>query len=119
MLVSGVQQVESVIHRHIYTLRFVSHIGHYRVLSRVPCAIQYVLISYLFYIRVFPGGTGGKEPACQCNRHRDLSSVPGLGGSRGEGHGNPFQHSWLENPMDRGSWWATVHRVAESWTRLK
>ena len=50
---------------------------------------------------------------------RDLSSIPGLGGSHGEGHANPFQHSWLENPMDRGSWWATVHRVAESQTRLK
>ena len=53
VLVSGVQQSESVIHIHISTLfffRLFSHIGHYRVLSRVPCAIQQVLISYLFYI---------------------------------------------------------------------
>ena len=37
----------------------------------------------------------------------------------GEGNGNPLQYSYLENPMDRGAWWAAVHRVAQSWTRLK
>ena len=37
----------------------------------------------------------------------------------GEGHGNPFQYSCLENPLDRGAWQAVVHRVAKSWTRLK
>ena len=37
----------------------------------------------------------------------------------GGGHGNPFQHSCLENLMDRGAWWAIVHRVAKSWTQLK
>ena len=37
----------------------------------------------------------------------------------GGGHGNPFQYSCLETPMDRGAWWATVHGVAQSWTRLK
>ena len=47
---------------------------------------------------------------------RDLSSIPGLGRSRGGGNGNPLQYSCLENPMDRGAWWATVHRVAESRT---
>ena len=48
----------------------------------------------------------------------DLRSIPGLGRSPGEGNGNPLQYSCLENPMDRGAWWATVHRVAKSWTRL-
>ena len=38
--------------------------------------------------------------------------------SPGEGNGNPLQYSCLENPMDRGAWWAMVHRVAKSWTRL-
>ena len=47
----------------------------------------------------------------------DRGSVPGLGRS-GEGNGNPLQYSCLENPMDRGAWWATVHEVAKSWTRL-
>ena len=37
----------------------------------------------------------------------------------GEGNGNPLQYSCLENPMDRGAWWAKVHGVAKSWTRLK
>ena len=45
---------------------------------------------------------------------RDMGSVPGSGRSLGEGHGNPPQDSCLENPVDRGAWWATVHRVAES-----
>ena len=45
---------------------------------------------------------------------RDVGSVPGLGRSPGGGHGNPLQYSCLENPMDRGAWWATVHRVAKN-----
>ena len=45
---------------------------------------------------------------------RDTGSIPGLGRSPGEGNGNPFQYSCLENPMDRGAWQATVHGVAES-----
>ena len=44
----------------------------------------------------------------------DLRSNPGLGRPPGEGNGNPFQYSCLENPMDRGAWRATVHGVAES-----
>ena len=50
---------------------------------------------------------------------RDATSIPGLGRSPGEGNRNPFPYSCLENPMDRGAWWATVHRVAESQTRRK
>ena len=45
---------------------------------------------------------------------RDAGSVPGLGRSPGGGHGNPLQHSCLENPMDREPWQATVHRVTKS-----
>ena len=45
---------------------------------------------------------------------RDMSLIPGSGRYLGEGHGNPLQYSCQENPMDRGAWWATVHRVAES-----
>ena len=43
----------------------------------------------------------------------DGSSIPGLGRSPGGGHGNPLQYSWLENPMDRGAWRATVRRVSK------
>ena len=49
---------------------------------------------------------------------RDASSIPGLGRSPGGGNGNPLQYSYLENPMDRGAWQATVHGVAKSRTRL-
>ena len=49
----------------------------------------------------------------------DTGSIPGLGRSPGGGHGNPLQYSCLENPMDRGAWWATVHRVAKSQTQVK
>ena len=63
----------------------------------------------------FPGGSGGKESTCNAG---DLSSVPGSGRSSGEGNGYPLQYSCLENPMDRGAWWATIHRVANSGARL-
>ena len=63
----------------------------------------------------FPGGSDGKASTCNAG---DPSSIPGSGRSPGEGNGNPLQYSCLENPMDRGAWWATVHGVAKSWTRL-
>jgi len=47
---------------------------------------------------------------------RDVGLIPGMGRSPGRGNGSPLQCSWLENPMDRGAWGATVHRVAESRT---
>ena len=63
----------------------------------------------------FPDCSHSKESTCNVG---DLHLIPGLGRSPGEGHGNPLQHSFLENPMDRGAWWATVHRVPKSWIRL-
>ena len=47
---------------------------------------------------------------------RDAGSIPGSGRSPGIGHGNPLRYSCLENPVDRGAWWATGHRLTESWT---
>ena len=61
---------------------------------------------------VFPGSSG-KASACNVG---NPGSIPGLGKSPGEGNGNPLQYSWLENFMDGGVWWATVHRVAKCWT---
>ena len=49
-------------------------------------------------------------------RAADTGSITGSGRSPGEGNGNPLQYSFLENPMDREDWWATVHGVAESIT---
>ena len=63
-------------------------------------------------------GSTGKESACRAGDTRDTGSVPGLGRSLGEGHGNPLQYSCLENPMDRGAWWGTVQKGAKSRTRL-
>ena len=62
-----------------------------------------------------PGGSDGKESACNVG---DPGSIPGLGRSPGEGNGYPLQYSCLENSMNRGAWWATVHGTAKSWTRL-
>ena len=50
------------------------------------------------------------------NAGDDMDSFTGSGRSPGGGYGNPLQYSCLENPMDRGAWWATVHAVAKSWT---
>ena len=69
-----------------------------------------------FYRLAFPRSSGSKESACNAG---DLGSIPGSGKSPGEGNGNPLQYSCLENPMDRGAWWATVHRVVQSQTQLK
>ena len=63
----------------------------------------------------FPSGSDGKESACNSG---DLGLIPGLGRSPGEGNGYPLQYSCLENSMDRGAWWAIVHGVAKSRTRL-
>ena len=66
-------------------------------------------------IKSFPAGSDSKESACNAG---DLGSVPGLGRSSGELNGNPLQYSCLENSMNRGAWWATVHGIAKSWTLL-
>ena len=63
----------------------------------------------------FPGGSEVKAPACNTG---DLGSISGSGRFPGEGNGNPLQYSCLENPMDRGAWWATVHGVAKNRTQL-
>ena len=63
----------------------------------------------------FPYSSDGKESACNAGAQ---GSVPRSGGPPGEGNGNPLQYSCLENAMDRGAWWATVHGVAKSRTRL-
>ena len=55
-----------------------------------------------------------KNPLANAGDIRDEGSVPGSGRAPGGGHGSPLQYSYLENPMDRGAWRATVHRVTES-----
>ena len=60
-----------------------------------------------------------KNPPATAGDLRDMGSITGSGGSPGGGNGNSLQYSCLVNPMDREAWWATVHRVAQSQTRLK
>ena len=59
-----------------------------------------------------------KNPPANAGDVAEVGLIPGSGISPGGGNGNPFQYSCLENPMDRGPWWATVHRVTKSWTQL-
>jgi len=65
------------------------------------------------FIARFPSSSAVKNPPAG-----DMGSVPGSGRSLGGGNGNPLQSSCLENPMDRGALWSTVHRVAKSQTQL-
>ena len=69
----------------------------------------------LIVTRGFPGGSEVKASACNAG---DLGSISASGRSPGEGNGSPLQFSSLENPTDWGAWWATVHGVAKSQTRL-
>ena len=63
----------------------------------------------------FPVGSDGKESACTAG---DPGSTPGSGRPPGEGNGTRLRYSRLENPMDKGAWWATVHGVTKSQTCL-
>ena len=67
------------------------------------------------YSDMLNGGSNGKGSACNMG---DLGSIPGSGKSPGERNGNPLQYSCLENSMDRGAWWATVHGVTKSHAQL-
>ena len=78
-----------------------------------PVLFTYAIKNSKLVKMSFPGSPDGKESACNAG---DLGSIPGSGRSPGERNGNPLQYSCLENPMDRGGWWATVHGIPKSWT---
>ena len=71
------------------------------------------------YILGFSGSTVVKNPLANTGDARDTVSIPGSGRSPGIENSNPLQYPSLENSMDRGAWWATVHGVSKSWTRLR
>ena len=79
----------------------------------ISWAVQSIFIAYLFYTIFSMVSQTVKATACDVG---DLGLIPGSGRSPGEGNGNPLQYSCLENFMDGGGWWATVHGVAKSWT---
>ena len=82
------------------------------------CVCMCVLHIYI-YTHIYGGAIAVKNPPANGGDIRDAGSIPGSRRSPGGGHGNPFQYSCLENPMDRGAWRATVHRGTKSQTRLK
>ena len=85
-------------------------------MDKLKCPSVDKWIKKLWYIYGgFFGGSEGKEYACYVG---DTSSIPGLQRSTGGGHGNSFQYPYLENSMDRGAWWVTIHGVTESQTWL-
>ena len=93
--------------------RYSSHFSDCQILKIL--AAHYIdesIRKWVLYNLGLPGGSVSKESACNAG---DSGSVLGSGRSPGE-NGNPLQYSCLENPMDRGGWWATVHGVAKSWT---
>ena len=77
--------------------------------------------AFLFWLVLTqnPCGFPDRELPCQCRRCRRCGFNPWIGKIPWRRHGNPLQYSYLGNPMDKGAWWATVHRVAKSRTRLK
>ena len=89
-------------------------------MSRLPCnyfkillLMYYYFYSVVYTVMGFPGGTDGKQSACNTG---DPGLIPRLGSSPREGNGNPPQYSCVMNPVDSGAWQATPHVVAESWT---
>ena len=89
-----------------YSVQF-SHLGY--LLFHVFNFFQISVITCRTFLG-FPGGSDGKESACNAG---DLGSVPRWGRSSGEGNGNLLQYFCLEDPKDRGAWWATVHGVTK------
>ena len=89
--------------------------------EKVPCILSLSGTASQSHLITLPTWFGGLPRWCTWSRipsakegdRRHVSSTPGLGRSPGEGNGNPFQYCCLGNPMDRGAWWAIVHRVTK------
>ena len=100
-------------------------VGSEKIQRRFYCGTYDWVVNLLFSCKVcfynlksrvgFPGASVVKNSPAKA----DVGSVPGLGRSPREGNGNSLQYSCLEHSMDRGAWWATVHRITKSWTWLK
>ena len=86
--------------------------------SILDCGTKILLAAWSGQGIYTQGFLGGSEVKVSASNTGDLGSIPGLGRSPGEGNGNRLQYSCLENPMDGEAWWATVHGVVKSQTRL-
>ena len=94
-----------------HLLRLASFVQHNASAIHSHCCGYYKLTTYsrvAIHFMGFPDSSVGKESACNAG---DMGSIPGLGRSPGKRNGNPLQYSYLENPMDKGAWRATVHGV--------
>ena len=87
-------------------------LNHHRPLGAFPPTVSLLLVAP-------QGALVVKNLLANAEDIRDASPIPGSEKFSGEEHGNPLQHSCLETSMDRGDWWAAVHRVTNSWTRLR
>ena len=92
----------------------------------LQCPHPMSLVAWIHLLRAcsVPGGASQvalvvKHLSANVGDIRDVGSIPGSGRSPAGGYGNPLQYSCLENPMDRGAWWATVHGITKSQTQLK
>jgi len=90
------------------------YVNVYRYLLSRQVASDYIYIYIYSYILGFPEGSDGKESAYNAG---NPSLIPGSGRSSGGSHGNPPQYSCLENSINGGAWWATVHELTKSWTQ--
>ena len=103
-------------HKHIYNFLYY---GHYKntleFISNGKVNVYHSFLLSSILCMCFPGGSDGKESACNVG---DPGLIPGSGRSPGERNGYPLQNSSLENAMDRGAWWTTVHGVTKSQTQL-
>ena len=81
----------------------------------LPCVLIELFHCLSYWDNCVPQWLNSNASACNAG---DLGLIPGWGRSPGGGNGNPFQYSCLENPMDRGVWWTTVHGLLKSWTWL-
>ena len=84
------------------------------------CYVCSCVLGVIVLLLGFPCGTSGKELACQCRRLKRHRFGPGVGRPPGGEHGSPLQYSCLENPTDRGTWWARVHgaTIGYNWSDL-
>ena len=114
-IVDGNKEIQNIWTGVDHDLKLVSGIlieSYFNVINFPELALSMLL-------RGFPSDASGKEPAHQCRRRKRCRFGPGSGRFPGEGYGNPLQDSCLKKPTDRGAWWATVHRVMQSWAQLK
>ena len=84
--------------------------------ERIINSDKLLIINRTLYIS---DGSSGKESSCFAGDTGDAGWIPGSRRPPGGGHGNPLRDSCLKNPRDRGTWWATVHGVTKSQTRLR